>query len=149
MANLLQFRQNLAKISNRKDVYEEVFRAIKFLETYLLDLQKEQLSAGVDNEGVEIGTYSRLTETIARQSNPIKPKRAGDPYNFEWTGGFFQGMRLDVGKQEAVFTSSDSKTPMLTVKYPGLLGLTQDHLNQALEDRIIPEFLKAWKEKLL
>lgn len=147
--NLVQFRQNLSKVSNRDAIYEEVFRAIKFLEAYLLDLQKAQLSQGVDNEGVEIGTYSPATEAIAKQSNPIKPKRAGDPYNFEWTGGFFQGMRLDVDKREAVFTSSDQKTPMLVVKYPGLLGLTERNLEIALADRIIPQFLKQWRDKLL
>lgn len=146
--NLLQFRTSLKQVSNKDAIYGEVFGAIKFLEAFLIDLQQAQLEKGVDNQGAEIGTYSPATEAIARQSNPIRPKRAGDPYNFEWTGGFFRGMRIDIDKEEAVFTSSDSKTPELKVKYPGLLGLTDFNLSQAVQQRILPEFLKRWRARL-
>lgn len=147
--NLIQFRQNLARTSNREEIYKEVFRIIRLLEAYLVDLQQLQLSEGQNPQGQTIGTYSPATEEFAKQENPLQPKRAGDPYNFEWTGKFFRGMNIKVGKNEAVFTSSDSKTPLLIQQYGQLFGLSDKHLEEAVREKILPRFLEEWRGKLL
>ena len=72
---------------------EEVIKLIK-------RLNKEQLSLGENSKGELLGTYSELTEDIARNyqfydaPKPNKPKIAGEPYNFDWTGEFFESIEV-------------------------------------------------------
>lgn len=148
--NLHQLQRKATTLSNQKEVYRIGFEIMKSLEAYLVDLQQIQLSKGQNNQGLSLGTYSKATEEIAKQNSPREPKKAGDPYNFEWTGRFFDQMKLKVvlSQSEAYFISNDKKFPMLEDKYPGLMGLTQEHLTEAIKDKILPEFVKRCRSLL-
>ncbi|WP_299116940.1 hypothetical protein [uncultured Winogradskyella sp.] len=62
----------------------------------ILLLQETQLAKGLDAEGNLTGTYSRATEIISlfEKPTPRKPKREGEPFNYEATGEFFDTMKL-------------------------------------------------------
>ncbi len=70
--------------------------------TKVSDLVKEQLNEGENSSGEVIGVYKPLTQLIASnpsaygQVNPIKPKIAGEPYNLQWSGGFFKSIKSQV-----------------------------------------------------
>lgn len=69
-------------------------------------LQDNQLSKGLDSSGTVVGTYFWTTEyQYARdpQNRPRKPKVTGSPYNFEWSGEFFDSMNLKVDTKESKF----------------------------------------------
>jgi hypothetical protein len=117
------------------------------LREILLDIQKIRLNKGLDTSGKEIGTYSFATEQIAKFENPVKPKKFGEPYNFEYTGDFFKGMQLLFKGNEAVFRSKDSKEELLTSKYEDLLGYTDEDWVEFLKKDLYPAFMKSFRAK--
>ncbi len=148
MASLIQFQQKLARLNNIKYLEELVFNEIRRYENVFLNLNKKQLSEGESNEGDIFGEYSQASEDIAKLTNPRKPKIAGQPFNFENTGGLFDGMELHVDGTQAQFWSTDSKTPELVVKYDGLFGLQPDNLKEVIQRVILPAFLIQIRKEL-
>lgn len=149
MANLLDFRKNLAEVSDRKVLIQIMLDAAYQLRALLIDLNQIQLESGKDINGRVLGRYSRATEieSLFGEIKPIQDKREGEPYNFEWTGGLFDGMKIVARKQSLEFTSSDSKTPLLVAKYGEIFGLTEKHMAEAVE-KIIPLFLEEICKRL-
>lgn len=72
-------------------------------EQYIISiLQDNQLSLGKDSFNQWIGFYKRETETEAKDpaKRPRKPKIAGEPYNMEWYGEFFDSMGIKINSQQ-------------------------------------------------
>lgn len=149
MGNIVQFRERLNRINNPKYLELVVFTNIKKLEKVFLDAQKEQLGRGEDYKGEIFGTYTPATERMAKEENTRQPKKAGEPYNFEYYGGFFDGMVLDVFEDGASFFSDDPKTEELIKKYKGLFGLQADALYEIIRSRILPAYLTELRQQLL
>lgn len=142
MGTVLNLKKNLVPLQSKELVYEILFDVIRSFEAYLIDLNLIQLSKGEDIFGKTIGTYSAVTEEIAKKPpRPKEPKIFGKPYNFEWSGDFFRGFKLDVKNQVAIFTSRDSKTPMLIDLYGDIFGLNDDNLREAIQEKIAPNFI--------
>jgi hypothetical protein len=148
MATIAQFQQKLSRIANKKALELILFVEIKRYENIFVKIQKEQLSKGESNTGDIFGTYTEATESIARLENPRKPKIAGQPYNFEYTGGLFDDMVLDVFEDRASFFSNDSKTEELMQKYKGLFGLQEDNLRKIIREVIAPAFILQIRKEL-
>ena len=140
MANLQEFQTNLKKVNSYASLEIILFVEIKRFENVFINLNKSQLSEGKSATGQLFGTYSQLTEDIAKTENPRKPKIAGEPYNFEYTGGLFDGFELLVDGTQAQFWSKDSKTPFLETKYKDLFGLQDDNLKEVIFKVILPAF---------
>jgi len=92
-------------------------------------LFEQQLSVGLDGDGREIGRYSRYTELIARYElpRPIKPKEAGELYNFEWTGDW-------KSKMKAIFSNEHKE---LIVKYGDEIVKPSVDLNAFINKNIL------------
>jgi hypothetical protein len=151
MGNLITLRDSIEQLFTRETIFEVFLESVKAFEQYLLDFNKLRLSEGEDIRGNIVGRYSRATELEALFGSgprPIQPKREGEPYNFEWTGGLFGGMRLVFGDREAIFDSTDSKTRDLVSKYGEILGIQQEDLTEAIRDRLLPDFLRRVKLRL-
>ena len=151
MANLLQVRQRVQALNSKEVVYGILFEVVKRFEAYLIDFNLIQLEAGRNIRNELLGTYSRATEIEALLGDgprPIRPKVEGEPYNFQWTGGLFDGMRLVVENNTATFTSTDSKTPLLVEKYGDIFGLTPENLAEAVKDRLFPAFTEEIRKRL-
>ena len=117
------------------------FQQIRKFREILIDLQKIRLDKGESTTGRVFGTYSLRTQEIAQGESTRQPKVFGEPYNFEWTGGFFDGMQLVFKGNTAEFISRDSKTPFLQTKYPGLLGLDDDSWTEFVNKHLYPAFM--------
>ncbi|MEM7485036.1 MAG: hypothetical protein AAF348_07490 [Bacteroidota bacterium] len=140
MGTLLKLSQNLQLLKSRDALERIVFALVREYEEVFIRLNKEQLSQGRDIFNIEIGTYSRATEieSLFGEVRPIRPKTEGEPYNFEWTGGLFEGMELRINNNVAVFTSTDSKTDILVSKYGDIFGLTDDNLREVVQNTLLP-----------
>ena len=103
-------------------------------------LFEQQLSVGLDGDGREIGRYSRYTELIARYElpRPIKPKEAGELYNFEWTGDWKSKMKaIFSNEREYEILSSDGKHKELIVKYGDEIVKPSVDLNAFINKNIL------------
>lgn len=76
----------------------EVEESLNNNSKHLEDLQKEQWLKGLNKEGKIIGLYSKRTEQIAKKESPIMPKKAGSPYNLQWSGDMFNKTRAIIKK---------------------------------------------------
>lgn len=151
MATVLQLRERLKPLLSRETVYGILFDVIRSFEAYLVDLNLIQLEKGQDIFGREVGTYSRATELeslFGDGPKPRQPKVEGQPYNFEWTGGLFDGFTLEISGDTAIFTSRDSKTPLLKEKYGEIFGLQEGNLIEAIDTKIGPAFLIAFRKRI-
>lgn len=148
MATIAQFQQRLSRIANKSVLEIILFIEIKRYENIFIRLNKEQLSDGEDNQGKILGTYKKSTEKIAKTENPRQPKIAGQPFNFEYTGGLFDGFELRVFEKEAYFYSTDGKTDLLIGKYKGLFGLQEDNLKKVISTVILPAFILSIRKEL-
>lgn len=122
---------------------------MKRFQNILLNLQKKRLNEGQNIFGNTIGVYSPATEEIARQENPRKPKIAGEPFNFEYTGGFFDGMKAIFSGDEVTFTSSDSKTSLITEKWDNIFGQSDEDLQSFVSKVLYPAYMIQFRSKLL
>ena len=150
MATISIFRQRLKAIANEQLIISLVFDQINRYKGILIDLVQLQLEKGENPKNEVVGTYKRATEieSLLGKVKPIQPKKEGDPYNFEWTGGFFDGMFLEVGKDEAQWGSDDYKTEELEKKYGELLGLQIKNFIEAKEQYLLPGFIQEVKKIL-
>lgn len=118
---------------------------IRRKEDVLKILKEEQLGKGLDANGRLIGTYSELTEQISIENQllgrkPRKPKVEGEPYNFEDTGGLFDGMDMmfEDMKSFSLF-SRDEKADFLEQEYGDIYTLTNQHNHRVNQEILRPE----------
>lgn len=67
-----------------------------FSEDELISLNKDQLIYGRNNKDNLIGRYTKYTEEASKDpaNRPKEKKQEGDPYNFEWSGEFFNAFQV-------------------------------------------------------
>lgn len=146
MATLKEIRQNLKPLLNETRFYRIVLRTASRFEAYLVDLNQLQLSEGKDIFGKIIGFYSEATQAIAAQETTRQPKIAGRPYNFEWTGGVFGGMKIRtrIGAGYIEIYTTDEKYDLLIDTYSGffgentIFGLTPDSQAEFVSEKLEP-----------
>ena len=134
--NILDVLKSLETLTT-SNLLAELGEFVVSADEFVIFLQKKQLEKGEDANGNTAGVYTRATEQIAKEyeslgNAPIKPKIAGEPYNFEWSGAFFKGMYIKVFTSGDLTIEIDSSVPYsneLQGRFKKLLGLTQN--NQA------------------
>lgn len=115
----------------------------------ILDLNRmnQLFMEGKDKDGNIIGRYSITTEVA--YGGAEKGKFAGDPYNFEDTGDFFEGFKLNFNNGKLELFSTDSKTPELVQKYGNkIFGLNHDHQMELNYEIIKPELVIFLKQTI-
>ena len=150
MATILQQQKKLEKLSPKVTI-ENIFQALKHAEKLVLDINKSQLSDGDNSLGDNVGTYHPDTQAYydADSINRVT-KSSGDPYNFDWSGSFFDGFELSVQGIEATISStgvgSGGKKKFLTTN--NLFGLQEDNLKTIIKEEILPFMHKIARETL-
>lgn len=105
-------------------------------------LKNEQLSEGLNSKGQVVGRYSSNTPNYIDPSNPPRQdKIAGQPYNFEWTGGLFDNFYLHFEDLNSYsLFSQDSKAKMLEEQYGDIFTLTAQN-NERINQEILRPFM--------
>ena len=113
---------------------------------------EEQLFKGVDNEGKEIGRYSRATEEITQGiSGKGYPKRAGELFNLYDSGNLFKSIDAIFKDNQLDFFTTQPNHPFFQ-KNPAqalkLMGLTEENQHKLNYEMIKPLLVK-WIRKSL
>ena len=114
-------------------------------------LTEEQLGLGLNSKGKLIGRYSKATEGYAAdpENRPRQPKEAGQPYNFEWTGGTFDEMFLTFDSKDTyTLFSYDAKATFLKDTYGDIFDFTEAHNQRINYEIIAPELDRMLTKKL-
>lgn len=115
--------------------------------TEILKIFKEnQLFKGLRSDGKVAGVYKPSTELWAAKYPPIKPKKAFQPYNFQWTGALSDNLdiRNASGSEYIIFSRSGTQK-ILEDTYGRIFDLTEEN-NEWINENIIAP---ALYEKIL
>ena len=143
--------QYIQILERKADGLEEVARqAVVDNLTFILHLIKdEQLGHGINAMDQVVGTYAAATEGYAKADDkasggryPRQPKNVGDPYNFDWFGGFKDGIYIQSKIGGFDIMSRDAKTSLLEQRYGKLLKLTEKHNRIVNQQIILPALYK-------
>lgn len=140
----------LAHLERLKEQIPDFIRdAILENSEYIISvLQDNQLALGKDSTGAIVGTYSWATnvffnigENRARSSG--QPKEAGEPYNFEWTGEFFDSMTVRVNSAEKGFDiySTTGKDRFLEKEFNSELTRLTPENNELINRTVIEPYV--------
>lgn len=132
---------------------DQVDSIVMQLATEILQLNKEeQLFKGIDNEGNDLGTYSRYTEEITKGlTGKGYPKREGELFNMYATGKLFDSIDAIFTQNELIFKTDDPNHPFLMQRpqlAKKLFGLTKEHQHKLNYEMILPE-LRKWVRKTM
>ena len=135
---------NLNNLSDHleQEAVNIVSRNKAFIIEYLKDMQ---LSKGINSLGQEVGSYKKSTQDYwAKLNPPRKRKVAGQIYNFEWTGEFFDSLILNQQKDSYSILSSNGKDLFLKETFGGisLTKLTPENNEYINNTIILPNLYK-------
>jgi hypothetical protein len=136
MATIRQYLKNLKEFrSTILDTQEETVIK-KEPEIIKLNLQNIENHIGFDGNNLINtnkkfdGVYSLATELFAQQSNSITQKKAGEHYNFIWSGDFVNNFKVDIDSsltKVRIYSTGDGGEKTDFFKgYKNLYGLTKD-----------------------
>lgn len=152
--DIFDFYNGFAKLKTFM-LLETIGEIVLEYEDFVLFLQQKQLSAGVNSDDNAVGVYTNFTQYISENYQeygtvkPIKPKIAGEKYNFEWSGKYFKGMFIKVYANEKFEIEIDSKVPYskdIEKKYKNLLGFidkNETEFNEFLEIKVVEKINKT------
>lgn len=149
--------RQIKHLNSLKDDIEEIAKGIveQHKEEIISVLQDNQLGLGYNSRGRRLkhsegsGYYAPETENYWAKANPpIKEKNTGEPYNFEWSGSFFEGMIIKQSENSYSIWSIDGKTEMLQRIYGDILTLTKENNYWINKNIIEPELYKYVLENL-
>ena len=145
----------------REQLIPEAKEAIRLHSETILNLIKEtQLGQGLNSDGARLsfqqgkfsgnGFYTEATEAIAHNAfsialgeQPRKPKRAGSPYNFEWTGTTFDTMGIDLATDGLIHIfTADGKQMFLEELYGEIFSMTPANNDFVNNEIILPHLQK-------
>lgn len=114
-------------------------------------LKDEQLSKGLDSSGKIVGRYSKATEEFANDpfNKPRQDKIAGQPYNFEWSGGLFDDMYMFFEDKDSFsLFSQDEKALFLKGQYGDIFTLTKTNNHRVNMDILRPQMFEKIIQRL-
>lgn len=129
-------------------VSDELFRFIKSVSAYMVELNKKQINEdSKDIFGKPIGFYSKATELITKGA-----KGAGEPFTGKDTGDWLSKFYVTVLDNVFFFGSTDPKTDDILDSphwlSSSLFGLTDDNLKELIETKLKPFVLNYYRQKL-
>lgn len=144
----------------RSTISDEVERIIYANENEILSMNIQKIDEHIGSDGQLLrnankkfsGRYALMTQMIASSEKPIRPKTAGDLYNWRWNGDFIQGFNLRVIKnstQIEIFSTGEGSGLKKDFfdGYKNLYGLTvedQRILNQEIIKPELEKFIKQY-----
>jgi hypothetical protein len=156
MATIRQVYKNIHAVKFDK-IVEDTLRSEG---NEIIRLNANQLQDGQGSDDKDLkhsnskykGVYKPLTQEIAEQESTVLPKRAGELYNFAWSGDFLANMQLKIERREfrifSTGTGSGSKADFFR-GYTNLYGLNKKSREQFIENifrsKLVTNYKKAAK----
>ena len=123
-----QIVRNLNKVANK---------AIDENLSVMADMNRDQLTFGINAEGGEVGLYQ--SEPYARLKKAIGGRAPFGTVDLKLTGDFHSGIFAKKSGKELRFGSTDTKQSMLSEKYgESIFGLTAENQTEVTNDYIFP-----------
>lgn len=114
MATIAAVHRNVKAL----DLKKESLQAVEDTSGLMLDLQKEQLFAGLDADEVPLHEYR--SRAYAEFKLTLNPKGVTD---LKLSGSFYDKMFFEISEENINLWSKDDKAGDLTVKYGNIWGL--------------------------
>lgn len=134
----------IAKLEKfQREIEENVIEATKQHESQMIGMNQDNLFAGIDSEGDEIGPDYRpftieLKRMLRQPTNRVTLKDTGD---------FYKSIFLTFGKTSIFFDAKDWKFPDLIKKYGSdILGITDEDLDD-LRELIKPDLIELFRRE--
>lgn len=112
----------------------------------MADMNREQLTFGINAEGGAVGAYR--SEPYARFKMAIGARAPFGIPDLKLTGDFHSGIFAMRKGSDLTFGGTDSKTSMLTEKYDSILGLTEENRTDVKDNYIFPIITKWLGQQL-
>lgn len=130
IAKLDKLEKNLPKIASR---------AVKAKKDFILStLKHDQLGEGEDSSGRIVGDYAASTQSWANINPKARTAKPwNEPYNFEWTGKFFDTMRIKTD-DDGFDIDSARKAELESIYRTELTKLSPDNMEFVTEKIIKP-----------
>lgn len=157
----MNFKEAIKRAENLSPerVTKQLFQEIRRIEDFLIDLNILQIQEHKDSFDNTLensnqfytGFYSQATAAIAQRENPRKPKTAGQPYNFEWSGDFIDSFLIDIQNETISLNSTGTGSgdkAFFFEGYTNLFGLTDDNLSKVVKEKLLPFFIDFFRKEL-
>jgi len=157
MATIRQVYINIHRVNFEKVVEDTIYS----VENEIVRLNAEQMQDGKGKDGNNLkhrnskkytGVYKSLTEEIAQSESPILPKRAGELYNFGWTGDFLSNLQIKVKNKEIEIFSTGTGAGDKAIFFGGfttLFGLNAksrtELIDKTLRTKLVTNYKRATK----
>jgi hypothetical protein len=144
--NVVQYQKRLKSFK----VEDNINKASKENSEEIVNLNRLNLSKGLNSLDQIVGRYSSFTAAWAKRFKPNKPKTFGSLYNFNWTGSFINGIFITYQESKIKFSSKGmgnaKKSRFITSNK--LLGLSQAKGKIINNSIIIPTLRKLFKSHI-
>jgi len=133
------------------NVEKETATAIKKQNRQIVEINQINLDKGLDNQDGLVGLYSAATAEIAKSNpKPNQSKEEGQPFNFDWTGAFLNGMYIVYRNNKITFLSKgmgsgEKKSEIIKNK---LLGVSEKGAEIINNDIIKPMLQTSFKNHI-
>lgn len=148
----------LKDIINRLNSYESSLEELakkalsENLDFIMYLIKEKQLGEGIMSDGGSAPSYKAVTESWAALvgNKPRKPKVAGQPWNYEWSGEWIDSLYVKLENDGFDILARDPKTQMLESMSGGrITKLTEEHNEMINNEVIIPYLYKEFESTLL
>ena len=122
---------------------------IKENQNQIVQVNQIALDKGENYIGQTVGLYSKSTELISKESpTPNKPKIAGSPYNFDWSGNLLERMFITYSNAKIKFDSrgKGDNEKQLFVSVNRLLGVDEKGEKIINFEIVLPGLQKKFKQ---
>jgi len=122
---------------------------IKENKNQIVQVNQIALDKGENYLGQTVGLYSKATELISKESpTPNQPKKAGSPYNFDWSGNLLERMFITYSNSKIKFDSrgKGDNQKQLFVSINRLLGVDENGEKIINFEIILPGLQKKFKK---
>lgn len=124
----------------------EIANAVKNTEEWLVELNKEQLSYGLDSLGQKLIQYRSFSYALDKEK--MNPKPGFLIPDLKLTGKFYSGFFAKYEGKKIVFGSIDSKSDSLVEEYgKPIFGLTKENKEYYQNNILKEEILRIVERK--
>jgi hypothetical protein len=144
--NVAQYKKKLEAFS----VENNIEKAVKSSSKEIIELNKVNLSKGLNSYGTVVGRYSFFTLRYAKLLKPKKPKQVGSKYNFYWTGRFIRGIFITYVDNKLLFKSKGMGYIRKSrfINDNKLLGVTESQASHINYNILTPRLQQLFKKHI-